>query len=63
MELGITPSNLLLARNRFFIFGRSCPEFWVNLPDKLLLVTDKKTKEEILKIEVRNSPEKLFSES
>ena len=63
MELGITPSNLLLARNRFSIFGRSVPKFCVNLPDKLLLVTDKKTKEEMLKIEEGNSPEKLFSES
>ena len=63
MESGITPSNLLLARIRSFKFGRVWPKFSGNLPDKLLLVTDKKTKEEILKIEVRNSPEKLFSES
>ena len=62
MEFGITPSNILVARCRYFKFGRKRPKFCGNSPVRLFFVTDKKTKEEMLKIEVGNLPEKLFSE-
>ena len=56
MESGIIPSNLLVAKERFLRFGRARPKYCGNLPDRLFFVTDKKTNEEMLKIEVGNSP-------
>lgn len=64
MELGITPSNLLVAKASVPIFGKASPKFCGNSPDRLFFVRDKKTKEDKLKkIEVGNLPVKLFSES
>jgi len=63
MELGIIPSNLLVAKASVPIFGKALPKFCGNSPDRLFCVRDKKTKEDKLKIEVGSLPVKLFSES
>lgn len=58
MEFGITPSKLLNARERKVKLERAWPKFCGNLPDRLFFETDNDSKEEIVEIEIGNSPEK-----